>query len=38
MIQLACNTITLSFKGIISLKENSHGKNKYYSVISVDRS
>lgn len=28
---------TLSLNGIISMKEKYHGKNKYYSFISVDR-
>jgi hypothetical protein len=37
MIQLTHITITLSLNGIISMKENSHGKNKYYAVISVDK-
>lgn len=38
MIQLTHKAIALSLNGIISMKENSHGKNKYYAVIPVDKS
>ncbi len=38
MTKITDKMITRSITGIISLKENSDGENKYYTVIPVDRS